>query len=81
MVSTKVKKILEEIKQLSHDEQKEIIRAIEQQEPSEKNKISEEEKILRFKLAAGGWSDLIPDNFLDEIYKQRRISNRPEVEL
>jgi len=43
--------------------------------------ISEEEKWNRFLSAAGGWKDIVDEGFLDEIYRQRDVQNRPEVKL
>jgi predicted DNA-binding antitoxin AbrB/MazE fold protein len=43
--------------------------------------ISEEERWKRFLSAAGGWKDIVDEGFLDEIYRQRSMRNRPEVKL
>lgn len=43
--------------------------------------ISEEERWKKFLSAAGGWKDIVDDGFLDEIYRQRSVRNRPEVKL
>ena len=43
--------------------------------------ISEEERWKRFLSAAGGWKDIVDEGFLDEIYRQRSVRNRPEVKL
>jgi hypothetical protein len=34
-----------------------------------------------FKSAAGGWKDVDTDQLITDIYADRRISNRPPVEL
>ena len=43
--------------------------------------ISEEERWRKFLSSAGGWKDIVDENFLDEIYHQRSVRNRPEVKL
>lgn len=43
--------------------------------------ISKEEKWNRFLSAAGGWKDIVDEEFLNEIYRQRGVRNRPEVKL
>ena len=43
--------------------------------------ISEEERWKKFLSAAGGWKDIVDEGFLDEIYRQRSVRNRPEVKL
>ncbi len=39
------------------------------------------EDIAAFEAAAGGWEDVDTDQFLKDIYENRRISTRPPVEL
>ena len=43
--------------------------------------ISEDERWKKFLSAAGGWKDIVDEGFLDEIYRQRSVRNRPEVKL
>jgi len=43
--------------------------------------MSEEERWKKFLSAAGGWKDIVDEGFLDEIYRQRSVRNRPEVKL
>jgi len=43
--------------------------------------MSEEEKLKRFLSSAGSWKDYVDENFLDEIYEQRKRRTRPEVNL
>jgi predicted DNA-binding antitoxin AbrB/MazE fold protein len=43
--------------------------------------MSEEERWKRFLSSAGGWKDIVDEDFLDEIYRQRSVRNRPEVKL
>ena len=43
--------------------------------------LSVEEKRRRFRAAAGGWKNIVDENFLDEIYRQRDLRTRPEVKL
>jgi predicted DNA-binding antitoxin AbrB/MazE fold protein len=43
--------------------------------------MSEEERERRFLSSAGGWKDIVDENFLDEIYEQRKRKTRPEVKL
>jgi len=45
------------------------------------SELSEEERQRRFRAAAGGWKDIVDENFLDEIYRQRDLRTRPEVKL
>jgi predicted DNA-binding antitoxin AbrB/MazE fold protein len=41
--------------------------------------ISDEEKLDRFLSSAGSWKDYIDEDFLDEIYNQRKRIYRPEA--
>ena len=43
--------------------------------------ISEEERDRLFLSSAGGWKDLVGEDFLNEIYEQRKRKTRPEVNL
>ena len=43
--------------------------------------MSQEERERRFLSSAGRWKDIVDENFLDEIYEQRRRRTRPEAEL
>jgi len=43
--------------------------------------LPEEERRERFLSSAGGWKDIVDENFLDEIYRQRSLHTRPEVKL
>jgi len=43
--------------------------------------LSEEERRNRFLSAAGGCKDTVDEKFLEEIYRQRELRTRPEVEL
>jgi predicted DNA-binding antitoxin AbrB/MazE fold protein len=43
--------------------------------------MSEEEKLKRFLSSAGSWKDYVDENFLDEIYEQRKRRTRSEVNL
>ncbi len=39
--------------------------------------LSEEEKWNSFLSAAGSWKDIVDEDFLDEIYRQRELHTRP----
>jgi len=41
--------------------------------------ISDEDKLDHFLSSAGSWKDYIDEDFLDEIYNQRKRIQRPEV--
>ncbi len=41
--------------------------------------ISEEERDRLFLSSAGGWKDLVGEDFLNEIYEQRKRKTRPEI--
>ena len=43
--------------------------------------ISDEERRRRFLSSAGGWRDIVDDEFLPWIYRQRSLRTRPEVKL
>lgn len=43
--------------------------------------MSEEERDRLFLSSAGGWKDLVNEDFLNEIYEQRKRKTRPEVNL
>jgi len=43
--------------------------------------MSEEETLKRFLSSAGSWKDYVDENFLDEIYEQRKRRTRSEVNL
>ena len=34
-----------------------------------------------FLSSAGGWRDLVPEGFIDDIYERRLRGNRPPIEL
>lgn len=39
------------------------------------------EKLERFLSSAGSWKDIVGEDFLDEVYRQRSIRTRSEVQL
>ena len=41
----------------------------------------EDEDDEAFLSSAGGWKDLIPEEFIKEVYERRLRGNRPPVEL
>jgi len=43
--------------------------------------MSQEERERRFLSSAGRWKDIVDEDFLDEIYEQRKRRTRPEAEL
>jgi predicted DNA-binding antitoxin AbrB/MazE fold protein len=43
--------------------------------------MSEEERDRLFLSSAGGWRDLVDEDFLNEIYERRKRKTRPEVNL
>ena len=43
--------------------------------------LSEKERWECFLSSAGSWKDIVDERFLDEIYRQRSLRTRPEVEL
>ena len=55
----------------------EITVTLEEISPS----LSAEERRGRFLASAGSWKDILDEKFLDEIYRQRSLRNRPEVKL
>lgn len=43
--------------------------------------LSAQERQKRFISSAGSWKDIVDEKLLDEIYRQRELHTRPEVEL
>ena len=41
----------------------------------------EDEDDAAFLSSAGGWNDLIPEEFIKQVYERRLRENRPPVEL
>lgn len=68
--------VIEPLEEIDIEDESEIIVTIDVP-PA----ISEEERWKRFLSAAGGWKDIVDEEFLDKIYRQRSVRNRPEVKL
>ena len=69
--------LIEPLEEVDLAEGAEITITLEDTSPS----LSEAERRERFLSSAGGWRDIVDENFLDEIYRQRDLRTRPEVKL
>ena len=47
---------------------------------TERRELSDTEKRELLLSVAGGWKDIVDENFEEELYEMRRLKTRPEVE-
>lgn len=72
-----IKGLIEPLEKLDIVDGAEITVALESVPPS----LSESEGREGFLSSAGSWKDIVDEKFLEEIYRQRGLRTRPEVQL
>ena len=69
--------LIEPLEEIDLADGAEITVTLEEISPS----LSEEERRRRFLSSAGSWKDIVDEEFLPQVYRQRNLRTRPEVKL